>query len=239
MLNELHPQHKRQQVKLKLKRTPNQSDPGKPKAPTVWVSELITGDSDLRETRTEKEACKMHSEDGGGRRQSLLQRKGNCHFLQRRLPRVTRPRHAPARPLAARPHPPAGAARPPPPGRGCSGGRRLRAEADERAAGPWRRHRPGAPGRRFPATAREARAPKFARHHLRPLAPRPHPSRRCAPPRHPPAVEPRRSRPEASARPRGDPTRRQRRQGRGAGPPYLHFPPPGCVLPVMGRHLAC
>lgn len=159
------------------------------------------------------------------------------------LPRATRPRHAPARPLASQPHPPAGAARPPPPGRGCSGGRRPRAEAGERAVGPWRRRRPGA-RRRFPGTAvprDRSRGPRAqsARHHLRRLAPRPHPSRRCAPPRHPPAVEPRRSRPEASARPRGAPTGRQRRQGRGAGPPYLHFSPPGCVLPVMGRHLAC
>lgn len=151
LLNELHPQHKRQQAKLK--RTPIQSDVGKPKTPTVWVSELITGDPDVRETRTKKEDWKMHSEDGGGRRQSLLQRKGNCHFLQRRAPTCDPARHTPARPLASRPHPPAGAARPPPPDRGCSGGRRLRAEADERAAGPWRCRRPGAPGRRFPGTA--------------------------------------------------------------------------------------
>lgn len=69
LLNELHPQSKRQQAKLK--RTPNQSDLGKPKVPTGLVSELITGDSDISEIRTKKEDWKMHSEDRGGRRQSL------------------------------------------------------------------------------------------------------------------------------------------------------------------------
>lgn len=69
LLNELHPQPQRQQAKLK--RTPNQSDLGKPKVPTGWVCELITGDSDIREIRTKKEDWKMHSEGRGGQRQSL------------------------------------------------------------------------------------------------------------------------------------------------------------------------
>lgn len=102
LLNELYPQHTRQQAKLK--RTPNQRDLGKPKAPTVRVSELITGDSDVREMRTKKEARKMHSEDGGGRRQSPSLRKGHCHFLQHSAPTCDpdppRPRKAPRFPAS-------------------------------------------------------------------------------------------------------------------------------------------
>lgn len=48
-----------------------------------------------------------------------------------------------------------------------------------------------------------------------------------------------RPRPEASACCRWARGRRPRPGGRGAGLPYLHFPPPCRVLPVMGRHLAC
>lgn len=217
---------------------------GNPKYPRGWLANSSLEIPTLARLglRRKTGRCIVKTVEGGGK----AYRKGRQTVISSsaELPRATRPRHAPARPLASRPHPPAGAARPLPPGRGCSGGRRPRAEAGERAAGPWRRRRPGVPGRRFPGTAvprDRSRGPRAqsSRHHLRPLAPRPHPSRRCAPPRHPLAVEPRRSGPEASARPRGCTTGPQRRQGRGAGPPYLHFPPPGCVLPVMGRHLAC
>lgn len=86
-------------------------------------------------------------------RRTPLQRRGNCHFLQRTLPRAAQSRHAPARPLAVGAHPPVGAAWPPPPDRGRSGGRRPREESGERAEGPWRRCRPAVPGRWFPGTA--------------------------------------------------------------------------------------
>lgn len=45
---------------------------GNPKHPRCRLAELITGDSDVAGIRTKKEDWKMHSEDRGGRRQSLL-----------------------------------------------------------------------------------------------------------------------------------------------------------------------
>lgn len=110
-------------------------------------------------------------------------------------------------------------------------------QAHGAAAGPVFRDG-GSPGRRFLRTAREARAPS-------PPATtsgrwRPGPTPRAAAPR-PAILRPSNPAGRGPRLPpaRGGATRRRRCQGRGAGPPYLHFPPPGCVLPVMGRHLAC